>query len=103
MKQKVLAGYNCFKSDNIFFSEIEVAETSDKYEKKQFPIFHNCNSSINSMMNDSVKPLEQQFSVNNLIWKFDDFFRGKTQRSPSQKQNKLSNLNLQIEAVSNRL
>ena len=103
MKLKVLAGYNRFKSDNVFFSGVEVAETSDKYENKQFSSFQNCNSSINSMMNDIVKVLNLQFSVNNFIWKIADFFRGKTQRSPSRKQSKLSNLNLQIVAVSNRL
>ena len=103
MKLKVLAGYNRFKSDNVFLIEVKDAETSDKYENKQFPSFQNCNSSINSMMNDIVKPLKQQFSVNNFIWKFADFFRGKTQQSPSQEQSKLSNLNLQIVAVSNRL
>jgi hypothetical protein len=52
----------------------------------------------------NVKDLiESKISVNNLIWRYAIYFRGKTQRSPSQEQSKYSNLNLQIVAVSNRL
>ena len=103
MNIKVLAGYNRFKSDNVFFRQVENTQAMIEYENMRFRRFLIYNSSRVSTMIDIENQIRHQFSVNNLIWKCPDFFRGKTQRSPSQEQSKYSNLNLQIVAVSNRL
>jgi hypothetical protein len=86
MNIKVLAGYNRFKSDIVFFSQVENTQAMIEYENTRFQRFLIYNSSRIFTMNDIVNQVRHQFSVNNLIWKCAIYFRGNTQRSPSREQ-----------------
>jgi hypothetical protein len=86
MNIKVLAGYNRFKSDIVFFSQVENTQAMIEYENTRFQRFLIYNSSRIFTMNDIVNQVRHQFSVNNLIWKCAIIFLGKTQRSPSREQ-----------------
>jgi hypothetical protein len=86
MNIKVLAGYNRFKSDNVFFRKTEDSEVLIKYKEMLFRSFRNFNSSIISAMKNVKDLIESKISLNNLIWKCAIYIRGNTQRSPSREQ-----------------
>ncbi len=67
MNIKVLAGYNRFKPDNVFFHQVESTQAIIEYENMRFRRFLIYNSSRISTMNDIVNQIRHQFSVNNLI------------------------------------